>query len=1001
MKIKFLLFLVLLLVSLSLAVEEVDSEIDSLHLISPRVAGLGMSGVALGSSTEAIFLNPAMLARATKISTYVSTYRLLEDINYLNAAFTYPFYNGAIGLGYKNKKTGGIDVSDYGDLLNGRPNESLIETATYGQDIYYLGVGYSLLNSPNTTVRSLGVGLNIKSYAVKISGSNRLEKSEASGYDMDLGLYSDITDSWAVGVTYRNFLDSDSGSGSLYWRNGTVEQISSIVSVGNKFTYAANGLIVLLDVDLYNNKPYKALLHGGFEIRSYKYIILRAGVDQFPYPIGSEFKIFNAVCAGLSFVPLKDINIDYAYYPGDGFARESLHYAGISFDSFDCFIPATRDVLTKEEYLFKVNVPNDYLLVETDSVSAGIELRGEKSVVINGRDYPLDQGKNFLIKVFALKEGINEFKFQNKDRTINRKVFKILSYKELVKEKKEKDIKRLIFTDHFIAQSFDQKVTLAELADYIVASTGIRLPERMPNIFNNLDIVYLKGYLGTSEVSAEENSVVSRGRLAMIIARMEGYDYIFDGLPEDQWAGRAVEVLTNTGYYTDKDFYPAETAVSQKEAILLLARSGLINRQILDYYGDFPVCYLDRVLSADGNETLYLRLSNAEKYDSAKITVAGKTKEQKIKAQGNYDVSSTYLVDTEKGTPVQVVLADKYGNIYTYNYKGGKGARLIEGAETGNGEEALFLVRTTPREVYSGTKAAVEIALPNELKVERVVLSSTLLLSPIVMENKGDLWSAQIAIPAETAAGSYPLSFRITDSQGREYVKQHNLPVLSLKRSFLTSTSSGIAISSILKDSDILIKTNKRNIKQGESIQLYIGILQNYEAVSQVQVKFSDNLPLAAQKVEKMMWQTTKQITKSFKPGKQQVRIFIKDTKGGIIEKQYIFNVESIEPVVPVVKTTSPAVKAPVVNPGAQVYTKITKTSTGKSLVLKAKAPQGTIKVSAAISGKNYTLIKDKTGLWVVNYQIPKALYNKTLNIKVFMKSKTGQVAIKTTTVAF
>lgn len=996
MKNKLIAIFIVLLWALGFALDAVDSEIDSLHLVSPRVAGLGMSGVALGRSADAIFLNPAMLVKTDKIGTYVSTYRLLEDIIYLNGAVTFPFYNAAIGIGYKNKKTGGIDVSDYSDLLNGKPNKDLIETATYTQDAYYLGFAYELINSPNNLVRNLGLGLNIKSYSIKIVGSNRLEDTEASGYDLDLGLYTDITETWALGVCYRNFLDSDSGSGSLYWRNGTVQPISTVLSIGNKFSYANNGLIILFDADFYNNKPYKVLLHSGFEIRSYKYVILRAGVDQFPYPVGSDYKIFNAVSAGLSIVPLKDLNIDYAYYPGDGFVQESMHYAGISFDSFDCFIPATSNVPTKEEYLFKVELPNDYFISEESSISTGVEVHGEKNVVINGREYVLEKEQTVLNKVFSLKEGINEFKFQNKDRTISRKVFKILSYKELLKDKKEKDIKRLIFTKDFMAQAFDKKITLAELADYIVASTGIRLPERMPAIFNNLDIIYLKGYLGTTEVSAEENGVIDRGRLATIIARMEGYDYIFDGLSEEQWPGRAVEVLGNTGYYSSKDFYPLEALLTQKEAVLLLARSAVINRQILDYYEDFPVCYLEREL-ADNNETVHLRLSNTEKYDSAKIIIAGKVKDYKIKAQGNYDLFTSYLVDLEKGTDVQIVLTDKYGNSYKYNYKGGKGARVIEGAEV-NGEDALFLVRTEPREVYPGMKCTIELAVPNDVQLNRVILKSELLENDLLMENKGEFWTAVLTIPAETKARSYSLLFKMTDGQGKEYTKPHSLPVLSLKRSVLTNNN--IAVASLLKDSDILVKTNKRNIKPGEVLDVYIGILQNYELISQVQVKFADGLLSNAQKVEKMMWQVKKPINKAAKGGRQVIQITIKDTRGGTIEKQYIFNVESAQAAAEVIKT--PVVKKNItVSNSAQVFTKLTKNKTGKVLILKVKTLAATIKVSAAISGKNYSLIKDKTGLWVVNYQVPKALYNKTGKIKLFIKDKTGQVVTKTTTVLF
>lgn len=990
MKNKKVIFLFLLFFSFLFALDAVDSEIDSLHLVSPRITGLGMSGVALGQNCEAVFVNPALLAKTKKINTFISSYRLLEDIIYLNGAFSYPFYNGAIGIGYKSRKTGGIDVSSYSDLdVNGRPNKDRIDTATYVQEAFYLGAGYELINTQNSIINNLDIGLGIKSYTIKIAGTSRLEDSSASGYDLDLGIYSDITETWAVGLNYRNFLDSASGSGSLYWRNGTVQPISTVLSFGNKFSYANNGLIVLFDADFYNNKPYKALLHSGIEVRSYKYVILRAGVEQFPYPSGSSYKVFNAVSAGLTFTPLKDFNIDYAYYPGDSFMLNSLHYVGISFDSFDLFIPATQNV-ARDEYIFKVMLPNDFFVLESPSVTIDVVLRGEKNIAVNGRDFPVEN--NSFKKVLTLKEGINQFKFKNKDREINRHVFKILSYPELVKEKKDKDVRRLIFTSWFNAQALEKKITLAELADYIVASTGVRLPERVPAVFNNVDIIYLKGYLGSNEVSAEDRDEITKARLAMILARLEGYDYIFEDISEDQWPARAIDVLSNTGYFSSADFSPLEDTVTQKEAILLLAKTGVINRQIADYFEDFPVCYLDRE-NRDKTEILQLRMSNAEKFEKAEVNIGGNKKEYKIKAQGNYTLPVTYTITPEKPFDVTVALADKYGNIYYYKYSTAKGARnLMSSAESeGNTEEALFLVKTTPKEVYPGIKCNIELSVPSDTNFERAVLSSEILDNDIVLQKNNDIWQAVINIPAEIKPRTYSLNFKLTTAKGQEYTKSHNLVVLSLKKS-LPSAVESTAVGSALKDSDILIKTNKRNLKQGEILDIYIGVLQDFEAVNQVQVVFADNIQITAQKVEKMMWKANKQISKAFNPGSQAVKILIKDNKGGILQKKYVFNVEGQANVVAPVKKPVPVVQK---TSSFEVFSKLTKSADGRTLVIRTKAPANTIKGTVSANGKNLTMIKEKNGLWTVKYLVPKALYNKTITIKVFVKDNAGKTTQK------
>jgi len=57
------------------------------------------------------------------------------------------------------------------------------------------------------------------------------------------------------------------------------------------------------------------------------------------------------------------------------------------------------------------------------------------------------------------------------------------------------------------------------------------------------------------------------------------------------------------------------------------------------------------------------------------------------------------------------------------------------------------------------------------------------------------------------------------------------------------------------------------------------------------------------------------------------------------------------------------------------------------------------LKATASIQGKNYSLIKNKAGLWNLNYKT--TAKTKSLSIKLFFKNKSGKVEQKTVTAGF
>jgi hypothetical protein len=273
-----------------------------------------------------------------------------------------------------------------------------------------------------------------------------------------------------------------------------------------------------------------------------------------------------------------------------------------------------------------------------------------------------------------------------------------------------------------------------------------------------------------------------------------------------------------------------------------------------------------------------------------------------------------------------------------------------------------------------------------------MILKTELIDNELLMNQAGDLWSATIGLPADQKPGSYPVNFFITDSTGKQYKKTYSVTILAIGQQTQPLTAKKTeSNSALLANTDILIKTSKRTILQGETIDLYIGVLQNQDKLAVVKVVFSDNISLTAKKTDVMLWKVTRSFPANFATGKQAVKVYIKDIKGGTIEKIHYFNVESGFPAAskPVVQQQAPKSSSSWAD--VKVYAKVkTLTAGQKKLVIRVKGAENLAKVTTVLDGKKLTHTKDVEGFWSVGYVLPKGLTGKTVEYKVYPKDTAG-----------
>lgn len=588
MKNKIFLISLLWLVQL-LCAETYYTDIDDPFFRSPRTTALGMTGVALIDTPEAVFYNPALPTEAKAIQWYGASYTVIDDVRTYHTAVAVPLGRWGLGFGYTTTHVPGVSIIPESlDSVDsqGRPLPDQVKNAVYDRSAVYLSAAF-LLAEHGTWLQRSSVGLTLKSFSAQTQGAG-LREANASGFNLDLGWYGLWNKVWATGLTFRNVLTSP-----LHWQSGAQEELPKVVSLGNTFTYNDGGFIVLLDADFYEKKYQPNLLKAGVEVGLTQYLRLRTGLRQYLAARDEDTLVLNGMTAGLGIRPLTDMSIDYAYFPGDGYAQNAIHYAGLSFQSFAIFMPPTGAVVVEEPKpaTFKLLAPPDELITENKSVTVQAVVSGERWLTINGLHVPVT-GNEFTYQ-YALVPGVNQLSVSGRELSWGRKIYRLRSYEELLVSAQAKDAAQVVLTKFYRQLPFmDEVITRKEAAEYIAQSLQLPLPTELQAVFSVQDILYLYGIYGSTQVTDLGNASqpLTKGELAVLLARLDGYAYLFT---ESSAAEPAVEVLASTGYYRQEDFYPLNSAVSRRELIAALARSSKVTQRISNENPGQPIFWIN------------------------------------------------------------------------------------------------------------------------------------------------------------------------------------------------------------------------------------------------------------------------------------------------------------------------------------------------------------------------------------------------------------------------
>ncbi|KGT92187.1 conjugal transfer protein TraF [Erwinia typographi] len=144
--------------------------------------------------------------------------------------------------------------------------------------------------------------------------TNDRYKSTNSGFNIDAGAATDITDSWTLGLSAQNLISRDIDTKEVNGYKDTY-QISPVVTPGVSFH--TERLTAALDVDVTPTKRFKTQEESqyagvGAEYRLLSWLQLRAG-----YRADMKSNDTNVVTAGFGISPFDKVHLDLAGMKGD------------------------------------------------------------------------------------------------------------------------------------------------------------------------------------------------------------------------------------------------------------------------------------------------------------------------------------------------------------------------------------------------------------------------------------------------------------------------------------------------------------------------------------------------------------------------------------------------------------------------------------------------------------------------------------------------------------
>lgn len=310
--------------------------------VGARPLGMGKAYVGLANDVNTIFLNPAGLTQLPHWQVTSLSGKFINEVNYLNLGIAVPTNNGTFGIGYVSS---GLGFSASTTTL-----EAGIITAS-NETVSYSDYDTIWLLSYARPIRGeiLSAGLTLKLFSKNLSGTDLLS-GNASGYDIDLGLFFKPNSILNAGVVAQNILPASMG-GKITWGTGLEETLPANLKSGISLKLLGHeGLVLNLDNDYpISQKNIPMTWHVGLEWKPLRFLYLRAGIDQDTFAkSGGGVSVDGNLTAGIGLVHGK-FRFDYAYHQYQSTPGVDNHYFALSYGLFqEEEVEKERDRLEKE-----------------------------------------------------------------------------------------------------------------------------------------------------------------------------------------------------------------------------------------------------------------------------------------------------------------------------------------------------------------------------------------------------------------------------------------------------------------------------------------------------------------------------------------------------------------------------------------------------------------------------------------------------------------------------
>ncbi|GBR76275.1 hypothetical protein NO2_0847 [Candidatus Termititenax persephonae] len=311
-------------------------------LMGAEAIARGGTYIGAAESSQYIFQNYAFLGKPAPPRLAFSTFRLLNEVKHLTAAFSF----GNFALGVLNiQDSAGYQRDNRNNLLGGKIEQ--VDNTVYAA----AGLG-------NDTV---GLGLRVKYLSKLYSGLN----VSATGFGLDLAGF------WQVGsVTFGLGLNNLAG-GFLQWSTGAQEQLLPEYIPGLR--WSINKQVALFaDAAIIDGLT---LAHGGVEYRPTESIALRLGANQYSDFEENQEIVSIGPVAGVG-LNLANLYFDYAYSPSNSLQDTVTH-----FFTFTCrFEPTTKTKKRVAGRPASVKAEQESAEKSSSSPSANQEAEDEKVI---------------------------------------------------------------------------------------------------------------------------------------------------------------------------------------------------------------------------------------------------------------------------------------------------------------------------------------------------------------------------------------------------------------------------------------------------------------------------------------------------------------------------------------------------------------------------------------------------------------------------------------------